>query len=337
MKDFLNRKMDILSSVEIYFDNMAENLNKKAKTAESYPTTENLPTYNYPTTLDGYKIGKTIGKGSFSIVFKAKVKSTNQKVALKVMKGDYKTVTESYKIELTAYAAVPAHPGILKLFTTYKTTFVFELANSSAQHLLFNSDEIQICADNIIASIKYIHSYGLVHLDVKPANILFIDEPSKPRRWVLADFGMACKPNLDRNDGRFGSPAYMSPETFKPDHVKTLEDYKKVDMWSFGVVLGMLISGQNIFLRVVAMKLWLIEKEITRLDQLLQYKNNSGTEEEIRDIVDDLDRTSIINSVSKLRQAHVKLQWNHVHTDSSVAALAKSLVRIDPQKRRWPL
>ena len=92
--------------------------------------------------------------------------------------------------------------------------------------------------EDLAAALDYAHQKGMVHRDVKPANVLF-----NPRgRAVLMDFGIARlveKSNLTQDNVAVGTPAYMSPEQAAGDDVGP-----QADIYALGVVTYELLAGQ---------------------------------------------------------------------------------------------
>jgi len=108
----------------------------------------------------------------------------------------------------------------------------------------FKISESRACfiVHSLATALYYLHSYGIVHRDVKPDNILMGDE-SDDSDVKLMDFGLSkmIGPNETCNES-FGTFGYIAPE------VLLRRPYNKgVDMWSLGVVTYILLSGRSPF------------------------------------------------------------------------------------------
>lgn len=104
-------------------------------------------------------------------------------------------------------------------------------------------------ARQVASALAHIHSRGLIHLDVKPKNILF-----RRRRWaflrpsvpqaVLCDFGLARGPGYPPPDKKAGTLPYMSPEQFQEAlGAAAMVDHRS-DIFSLGVLLYEVLTGQ---------------------------------------------------------------------------------------------
>eukprot|EP00090_Calanus_glacialis_P017073 TRINITY_DN26683_c0_g1_i1.p1 TRINITY_DN26683_c0_g1~~TRINITY_DN26683_c0_g1_i1.p1 ORF type:complete len:316 (+),score=110.29 TRINITY_DN26683_c0_g1_i1:29-949(+) len=94
----------------------------------------------------------------------------------------------------------------------------------------------------ILTGVEYLHSLNIVHLDLKPENIVCVDEDSFQIKVV--DFGLARR--LDDNQATCvmqGTPDFVSPEVVKYEPISTCSD-----IWSVGVITYVLLSGLSPFL-----------------------------------------------------------------------------------------
>jgi len=88
------------------------------------------------------------------------------------------------------------------------------------------------------SAIKYLHSYGIAHRDLKLENIMMVDTSDTPK-IKLADFGLSkmIGPNETTNDP-FGTLSYVAPEVLLQKQYS-----KNVDIWSMGIIIYVLMSG----------------------------------------------------------------------------------------------
>jgi serine/threonine-protein kinase len=205
-------------------------------------------------TIEGYHFIKRLGEGSYGLVYLARhPRIKDRLVAVKYIKlGDPKE-TRTVEREVAILARLQ-HPNIVDIYDTYRfehyQLIVMELirggnlqdALDKIGGLLDLRAALEMIEDLAFA-LGYVHDANILHLDLKPANIL-LDPVSEGQmaRFVLTDFGIAqiVNPESLRSTNVVGTPKYMSPEHFgfgnnKPD--------QRSDIYSLGVILFQLITG----------------------------------------------------------------------------------------------
>ncbi|CAN1150092.1 CBL-interacting serine/threonine-protein kinase 12 [Linum perenne] len=216
---------------------------------------------NLPLLLGRYEVGKLLGHGTFAKVYHARNVKTNESVAIKVidkekiMKGG---LIAHIKREISNLRRV-RHPNIVHLFevmaTKAKIYFVMEyvrggeLFNKVAKGRL-KEDVARRYFQQLISAVAFCHARGVFHRDLKPENLLLDEEGN----LKVSDFGLSAVADQIRQDGLFhtfcGTPAYVAPEVLG----RKGYDAAKVDIWSCGVILFVLMAGylpfhdQNIML-----------------------------------------------------------------------------------------
>jgi calcium-dependent protein kinase len=186
-----------------------------------------------------------VGKGMFGSVFKTfSAFKPDHFVAIKVI--DKRTIQDDLKLieEEVACLHQLDHPNIVKYYETYNDTnyiyLVMELVNGGTLdnymelNGLFDEHKAIGFMRNLFSAINHIHARNIVHRDIKPENIMI----NKGDEVRLIDFGMSKSTAKTKEAMMVGTPLFMAPEVFDGKYSK------KVDTWSLGVTLYMLISGQ---------------------------------------------------------------------------------------------
>lgn len=179
-------------------------------------------------------------------------RGTSDDRAVKVMNVD--RVTSYYLRKLHTEISILKevdHPNIIKLHevffgrrSVYLVTDLcrggelFELLSSGKnQGFVFREDRAASLLRDMLRAVKYLHSKGIVHRDLKLENFLF-EGDSSTSPLVLIDFGLSKHfDSHERMRQRVGSCYYTAPEVLSGDY-----DYR-CDLWSLGVICYMLLSG----------------------------------------------------------------------------------------------
>lgn len=206
-------------------------------------------------TVGRYEIMGKLGQGSMGVVYQGRDPYINRTVSIKISRPPSDTdgvEANKYrqKFFLEAQSAGKLmHPNIIAIYDAgmYRDFCYITMEYIGGPtlvkfckkaHLLSISRVVEIMFVACKA-LDYAHKKGVIHRDIKPSNIM-LTESGDVR---ITDFGIAqIKADQTTPKGIVGSPAYMSPEQMKEEHV---ED--KSDIFSLGCVLYELLTGQKAF------------------------------------------------------------------------------------------
>ncbi|HEV2962026.1 MAG TPA: serine/threonine-protein kinase [Candidatus Angelobacter sp.] len=200
-----------------------------------------------------YEIVEELGRGAMGLVYKALDPTIGRTVALKTMRLDVhgletEDMLRRFKNEARA-AGLLNHPNIVTIYDAGEQDGIFYIAmeciEGTTLHALLmekrvlTAEEVIELSRHLCKGLDYAHAHGIVHRDIKPANIMIT-----PNGTVkIMDFGIAKAGGGMTNTGQvLGTPNYMSPEQVKG---KTLDG--RSDLFSFGVILYEMITGEKPF------------------------------------------------------------------------------------------
>lgn len=200
--------------------------------------------------FEKYEVGRLLGCGAFAKVYHARNTSTGQSVAVKVVSKKKLAATgmaSNVKREIAIMSRLH-HPNIVKLHevlaTKTKIYFILEFAKGGELFARiaksrFGEDLARRFFQQLISAVGYCHARGVFHRDLKPENLL-LDEQANLK---VSDFGLGAVKEQMEVDGMLhtlcGTPAYVAPEIL----AKKGYDGAKVDVWSCGVILFVLVAG----------------------------------------------------------------------------------------------
>lgn len=199
--------------------------------------------------LPGFDIERELGEGAMATVYLATQRSLQRKVALKVMAAALAadpSFAERFLREGRTLARL-SHPNTVTIHDIGNVGSCYYMAmeylpNGTLKERIQQGLDPElglVYVRQVAAALGYAHSQGLVHRDVKPANILFRADGTA----VLSDFGIAksIEDNTQFTQVGFavGTPSYMSPEQARGQEIDG-----RADLYALGVVLYEILTGK---------------------------------------------------------------------------------------------
>ena len=205
--------------------------------------------------LGDYELLEEVGRGGQGVVFRARQKTLNRIVALKVISlGQWASKDHLKRFRREAEAAASLnHPGIVPIYEVGDRDgscyFSMQFIEGGQLDEVVKRTPLSIRqAAKIIAklsrTVHYAHQHGILHRDIKPGNIL-LDTNGEPH---LTDFGLArlveAESTVTRTDEMMGTPGYMAPEQVV-GHAAQLT--RATDVYGLGAVFYQLLTGNPPF------------------------------------------------------------------------------------------
>ncbi|MBL9115886.1 MAG: serine/threonine protein kinase [Verrucomicrobiaceae bacterium] len=197
--------------------------------------------------FDQFAIVREIGEGGMSRVFEAEDETLGRRVALKILNRKYSgdlTRMAQFQQEALTTARV-THPNVIKLYSVGFDQGHFFIAmelvsGGSLEQKIRREGEVKEkevlrIGRQVAEGLRAAHRMGLLHRDVKPANILFTDEGTAK----VVDFGLALFiQQKDQSGEIWATPYYVSPEKV----IENKEDFRS-DLFSLGASLYHALTG----------------------------------------------------------------------------------------------
>lgn len=201
--------------------------------------------------LEGrYRIDRILGYGGMSVVYKARDEVLGEEVAIKVINrgrlGDDNKLVTDIKRDIVTTRKL-SHPDIVKIYDFHKTevcgflTMEFvpgkDVASLIAERGRLGEAAVCRIAEQVAEALHYAHANGVVHCDIKPANLLL----GENGRVKIADFGIS-RVMHEESSGLtglvVGTPAYMAPEQIRGERPGP-----RTDMYALGIVMWHCLMG----------------------------------------------------------------------------------------------
>ena len=216
------------------------------------------------TTFDDFEIIRTLGQGAFSTVYLVKRKKDNKQYALKSIKMEkLSKIEQQNSVNEVRILSSIVHPNIISYKESFwnwknKTLNIImeycddgdlesKIKKMGRNKIKFNEKLIWNYAFQILFGIKALHDKGVIHRDIKSANI-FLSKVNNKCKIGDLNTGKVIKKNKNKNNSNYqiGTPTYFSPEIWKKGEIS----YKS-DIWAFGCIvyemcsLKMPFKGKN--------------------------------------------------------------------------------------------
>lgn len=196
--------------------------------------------------LRGYELAERLGEGAFAVVHRGVQPGVSRDVAIKIIRSelaDRPEFVRRFEAEAQLVARLE-HPNIVPIHDFWREPGAAYLVmrflrggtaeQSLRRHGAWSRQQVVRLATEIGGALEYAHRRGIVHRDVRPANILLDDDSNA----YLSDFGIA-RPTNELPAGELLSPAYSAPEVLRGEPVGP-----QADILSLAVSVYELITGR---------------------------------------------------------------------------------------------
>ena len=312
-----------------------------------------------PPAVPRYEIIEKIGEGAMGVAYLALDAELDRPVVLKVLaagsEADPSKLRRRWLREAKAIARV-SHPNIIQLFDfdeiEGRLYFILQYARGGALSDRLKDQPIPArdaagLLEQVAITVQHIHDCKLLHLDLKPANILLDGDRHAPWNALIpkvADFGLALPEDPSDTlqsviDGPRGTPEYMPPEQVIGDRARLGVG---ADVYSLGVVLYELLTGQRPFRAATRRELYklvteqepvpprrlnpAIPRELETIALKCLQKDPSHRYSSARDLADDLRRWIEHRPIKARPISPLQHAWRWCRRKPMVAGLLAALV-----------
>jgi len=293
-----------------------------------------------PRTIDRYQIVEKLGQGAMAVVYKAYDPRIGRELAIKLLRKE-RIIDEEYltrfQREAKAVGAL-SHPNIVTVFDVgefdQRPYIVMELLEGTPLDELmsasrkYSAREALPIAIQLASALDYAHSRGIVHRDIKPSNIVCSsDNEIKITDFGIAHFDSGEATQQTRMGDVLGTPQYMSPEQVLGQKIDG-----RSDLFSVGVILYQLLTGQRPFTGDTVATLMY---QIANTDPPPMEELGADVPASLRKITNKLLAKAPENRFQTGRELAESL--THVLEDLEEKEQAKETKRIIPLRVKWSL
>ncbi len=239
-------------------------LSMRRAAPEPPPEPPSVATLAVGSVLDGrYELTAELGRGGFSVVYRARQVSTGQEVAIKLIRPDLAASSADPAGEAAGFAQEMRligqlrHPNIVRLIDSGAlgdghVYTVLECVDGRTLFEVLRDDgplppaEARRLMLQVLEALSCAHTAGVVHLDLKPENIMVVASGVRRSALVL-DFGLAelIQPGAAVAGELRGTPAYMAPERLRREPLTP-----RCDLYAWGLIFIEALTGRRAVQRV---------------------------------------------------------------------------------------
>lgn len=256
-------------------------------------------------TLGRYEILQELGRGAMGVVYLARDPIIGRQVALKVLRvpamagEDEQEQFRRRFIREAQSAGILAHPNIVTIHDVAEgedgqPTFIAmeHIQGTDLKELLRPGKPLDLAfvrdvVRQIAQGLEFAHSQGVVHRDVKPANVLITGEG----QVKITDFGIARidTSNLTQDTQLLGTPNYMAPE-----QIQGTDTDHRVDIFALGVMVYEMTTGQKPFQG----------ENVTEVTHRIVYEDHRAATERVPELPEGLDEVLMRALAKKPEDRH---------------------------------
>ncbi|AWP11590.1 putative homeodomain-interacting protein kinase 2-like [Scophthalmus maximus] len=201
-----------------------------------------------------YRIMDFIGEGVYGKVAQCVDLTTGEDVAIKIYKENDEEIIQSELATLEEVRALHHdRHNIVKFIESFHfgelPCLVFEMLDTSLcdmmedrDHTRLGLNEIRPVTQQLLVALEALKNMGIIHMDLKPDNIMLVDHKDQPFKIRLIDFGLALRLSQVEVEEAIQNLAYAAPEV-----VLGLRLSEAVDMWAVGCVMAYMYFGMDLF------------------------------------------------------------------------------------------
>lgn len=273
--------------------------------------------------LSNYERQQKLGEGTYGEVYRAIDKTTNEVVAMKVMRLDHEDegISQTTLRECTILRSLN-HFNIISLkeisFNNDSLVLVCEYLSYDLRKLLkkhqkpLNPDLVRSYAYQLLSGIYYLHTHRVIHRDIKPENLLI----DKAGRMKICDFGLSRFFTIPMREFTEGVITLW----YRPLEVLLHNPFYdlSIDIWSAGCVIAEMTRGTAIF------------KGDSELDMIHQIFKTLGTPDQgVLSLFADIKNNKVTIPQYPRQNLHTILETD----DDLLVDLISKMLEIDPKKR----